>query len=392
MNAPTGMQVTVEPSEVILGLGESLTFTVTADVSALAPDQWHFANIIWQHNATPQTPSARLPLAVYVVEPDQARLEKTADITQADPGDTASYTITLFNDAPLTTTFVLRDPIPENASYVTGSATGGLAYDSATDTLTSTIELDGASVELTPDSLHGYISLAPYTSTTPCPGDCDNGAFVVSGLDFYYFGQQVTDLVWSTNGYLQVGADIPDLTAPNQDFPDPTAPNHVLAPLWADLDLDGCTVSGRPSAWYRIFAQVNGISYYIFEWENAALKSDPNSCFTFQVWIKTGTSEIWFVYGPQTDSLATGTVGIENQNGNMGDTYFYNGTGIAPANGTTLKVDNSVVFTYQLEVGAVIGVDVVNTVEVTNNTFGRVYQDSVTVQVGARLYLPLLIR
>jgi hypothetical protein len=217
----------------------------------------------------------------------------------------------------------------------------------------------------------------------------------LSGFDFYYLGQHVTDLVWSTNGFLQVGADIPDLTAPNQDFPDPAAPNNVLAPLWADLDLDGCNVVGKEGAWYRIFAEVSGVNYYIFEWENAALGSDLSSCFTFQVWIKTGTDEIWFVYGPQTGTLNTGTVGFENQYGSAGDTVFYNGSGIAPIEGTNLKAVNSVdqaVFTYQLAVGSEIGVDIVNTVAATNDRTGRVLTAATTVHVGERLYLPVMIR
>ena len=75
-------------------------------------------------------------------------------------------------------------------------------------------------------------------------------------------------------------------------------------------------------------------------------------------------------------------------------TYFYNSTGTAPTGGTTLKAVHltQAVFTYQLEMGAEIGVDVVNTVEVTNDRTGRVYQDSATVQVGAQLYLPMLTK
>jgi len=395
VNAPIGMKIDVDPSEVILELGESHTFTVTADVSDLATDQWYFANIEWEHRNGGSS-NAHLPLAAFVVEPDQAQLEKSVDLPKAGPGDTASYTITLINDAPLTTTFFIQDPIPDNASYITSTATGGLFYDSGMNELFGTIELDNVQMILAPDSLHGYIPLAPYTSPQPCPGnDCDDAAYALSGFDFYYLGQHITNLVWSTNGFLQVGANIPDGTALNQNFPDPTVPNNVLAPLWADLDLDGCTASGRSSAWYRIFAQVSNVNYYIFEWENAALKSDSTACFTFQVWIKTGTNEIWFVYGPQTGTINTATVGIENQYGSAGDIYFYNGTGTSPVEGTTLKAINSIdqaVFTYQLAIGPEIGVDVINTVEATNDRTGRVISASARVQVGEQAYLPIVIR
>ena len=104
--APAGMKVQVEPKSVTLGFGESRMFTVTADVSDVPIDQWYFVEIGWQ-NKTNTSLYAHLPLAVYVVEPDQARLSKEADRSQALPGDTAQYTITLTNDAPLTTTFLI---------------------------------------------------------------------------------------------------------------------------------------------------------------------------------------------------------------------------------------------------------------------------------------------
>ena len=392
---PLGMKVQVEPSLVVLGLGESRTFTITADVSGTATDQWHFAEINWQHD-TQAYSDAHLPLAVYVVEPDQARLDKVVDTHQAFPGDTAQYTITLINDAPLTTTFVVRDPIPENASYVPGSATGGLVYVEDNKELLGTIELEGARMSIVTEPLHGYIGLSQYTDPEPCPGgDCDDASIAISGFDFSFYGQHVSDLVWSTNGFLQVATEISNLSGPNQDLPDPAAPNNLIAPLWADLDLNGCSVPDRTSAWYRIFASVDNVPYYIFEWENAALKSDLNACFSFQVWIKTGTDEIWFVYGPQTGTIGSATVGIENPYGSAGYSYYYNGVGSAPVEGTTLKAVTQVdqaIFTYALLIDAEIGDNVSNVVEATNTRTGRVMDASAAVQVGERIYLPVLIR
>jgi len=129
-------------------------------------------------------------MAAYVVEPDQARLEKDVDRTQAFPGDTAQYTITLINDAPLTTTFVLSDSIPENASYVEGSATGGLVYYPAQNVLTGTITLDPPKMSIVPDSLYGYLSLPdidvdPPFVPQPCPNNnCDDAVIALSGFDF----------------------------------------------------------------------------------------------------------------------------------------------------------------------------------------------------------------
>ena len=339
---------------------------------------------------------AHLPLAVSLDEPAQARLDKTVDVTQALPGDTVHYTITLINDAPLTTTFVLRDPIPENASYIPGSATGGLVYVEENNELLTTIELQAIGMSIFPELLYGYIQLSDYVESEPCPGgDCDNGAVALSGFDFTFYGQQVTDLVWSINGFLRAGTDLADLDGPNQNFPDPAEPNNLIAPLWVDLDLDGCSVPELTSAWYRIFASVDNVPYYIFEWENAALKSDATQCFTFQVWIKTGTDEIWFIYGPQTGPVDSGTVGIENPDGSSGHTDFYNGVGSAPVEGSSLKVirnDEQATFGYALEIGADLWRNVINVVEATNTDTGQVIQASAEVRVGERIYMPVVMR
>ncbi len=229
-----------------------------------------------------------------------------------------------------------------------------------------------------------------------CPNlDCDEGSITLTGLDFIYNGRQMSDLIWSANGYLQVGADITNLSGPNQNLPDPAAPNNVLAPLWADLDMDACVTGSDKRGWYFGSASDGPIIYDIIEWKEAALKSDPSACFSFQVWIKRETDEIWFVYGPQTEPLSTATVGLENQYGSAGYSYYYNDSGVAPTAGTTLKAihtSDAATFTYALEMGPTLGVDVTNTVQVSNSRTDRVLRDSAMVRVGRQLYLPMLIR
>lgn len=387
MDAPAGMSVQVEPDFMILGLGESRTFTVTADVSGVPLDQWYFGNISWQQKFDTHS-DANLPLAVYAAEPDHASLGKTANRAFAEPGDTVAYTITLINDAPLTTTFTISDPVPMNASYVPGSAAGGLDYDAVEDELVGIVGLSGVKMELVPDTLHGYHSL-PDLGVPPqsCPDDrCDDAAIELGGLDFFYNGRHVSDLEWSTNGYLQVSAETQNLAAPNQNLPDPALPNNILAPLWADL-IDG-------TLYYALVSYGDQV-YYVFEWKDAALKSDPDRQYSFQIWIEIGTDGIWFVYGPQTGAITTATVGLENQHGSAGYSYYYNGSGIAPPEGSTLKVIHDVDqanFTYALEMGPTLGWDVTNVVQVTNSRTDRVLQASATVHVSLQIYLPLLIR
>ena len=395
VTSPPGMNVQVTPSYVIFGAGESRSFSISVDVSGLAADQWYFADLTWEEKSD-ALPDAHLPIAVYVTEPIPARLEKNADHVFADPGETVAYTLTLVNEAPVTSAFALTDPIPENASYLSGSATGGLTYDSLEDQLSATVNLPAAQMQLVPDTLHGYIEISTIDpehpiDPVPCPDSvCDEAALVISGLDFYFNGQPANDVVWSTNGYLQVGSVILGLSSPNQNLPDPDVPNNLLAPLWTDL------TGGK---WYYALVQVGqgseAMVYYVFEWKDAALTSALAQKYSFQVWIKRGTDEIWFVYGPQTAALTTGTVGIENRYGNVGFTYYYNGSGTAPVNGTSLKANSSLgmaMFTYALQVGPSKAINIVNLAQAENQSTGEVVQASATVFVGERVYLPLVIR
>lgn len=395
VDAPLGLNVQVEPSFMILGLGETRTFRVTVDVTDVLLDQWYFGNIGWQQKFETHA-DANLPLAVFSTEPDQASLAKKADRFFAAPGDTATYTISLINDVPLTTTFTISDPIPTNASFVPGSATGGLVYDPIADELVATVELSGVKMDLVPDSLYGYFSLSDYADPEPCPDmDCDEGTIMLTGFDFFYNGREVNDLVWSTNGYIQVSTDSPDLSSFNQNLPDPVAPNNVIAPLWADLDTHACSLGSEKAGWYRGSATDGTFIYDIVEWKEVALKSDPTICFSFQIWMKKGTDEIWFVYGPQTGTITTATVGLENQHGSAGYTHFYNGSGTAPTEGTTLKAVHDVGqvnFTYALELGPTLGVDVTNTVQAFNTRTESVISASTMVRVAKHIFLPFLIR
>jgi uncharacterized repeat protein (TIGR01451 family) len=391
ITAPTGMQISVTPVNAVLYAGESLPFSVTVDVSELPPDQWYFSKITWVDKFN-LLPDAVLPVAVYVTDPIQARFTKDVDQVYASPDDTLAYSLTLTNEFPLTTTFSITDPIPQNAGYVPGSAAGGLSYDSGEDQLVGAVALSGAQLEIITDTLYSAYYSLPDLGVDPvaCPDtNCDDAALVISGLDFYYNGRSVAEVVWSTNGYLEVGSIVSNLSSPNQNMPDTTLPNHVLAPFWADL------INGT---WFYALVQVGGETgpvYYIFEWKDAELKGDPSSQFSFQVWIERGTENIWFVYGPQTTLMTTGTVGAENRYGSVGFSYFYNGVGSAPVDGTTLKVRSILdvaEMTYALRAGQEKGTNIVNLARAQNQITNQVLEAGVTVYVGDSVYLPLVLR
>lgn len=380
----------------ITPLADDITVTASASQNSDNPDSMVLR---LDEHFNPNANQESLPDSV--VELDESRLEKMVDAHQALPGDTAHYTILLVNDAPQTTEFIVRDSLPENATYKTGSATGGLVYVEEKHELLGTIELQAEGMSIVPDTLYGYLSLPnlevdPPFVPRPCPIDnCDDAAVALSGFDFYFYGQPVSDLIWSTNGYLQVGTQISNLTSTHQNLPDPEAPNHLIAPLWTDLDLESCSSGSSDMGWYREYVTDGTYDYYVFEWKEAALKSDPETCFSFQVWIKRGSDEIWFTYGPQTGPVETASVGIENIDGSAGYSYYFNGDGSAPVEGSSLKVvrnESQAILEYDLLIDADIGENLINLVEATNTRTGTVMQASTSVQVGERTYLPTVMR
>jgi len=63
-------------------------------------------------------------------------LRKTADVGAAAPGQAVQFTLQVANKgAAAVAGLAVRDPLPAGLSYVSGSAAGGLAYDSAQNTL-----------------------------------------------------------------------------------------------------------------------------------------------------------------------------------------------------------------------------------------------------------------
>jgi uncharacterized repeat protein (TIGR01451 family) len=395
---PDGMDVTITPVSQTLTAGSDGSFDLRVDASLATQDQWHFGSIVWSESSGTY-PDAVMPIAIYPEAVKTGRLVKTTSADLVPPGGTLEYTITLTNDTPVTTTYSLSDSIPVNGTYIPGTATGGLSYDPVEDVLTATVELTNTIMKIEHNSLYGYISLASGLPAPvppfPCPDtNCDDSAILLSGLDFQFNGQQVNDIVWHTNGYIQVDTKDADLTPGNQELPAPEGPNNILAPLWADLDLDGGDGIGGGTLYMA--PVTDGVHVYtVLEWENAQLKGDPSSHFTFQVWIRNGSDDIWFTYDTMTGNLDQATVGIENVYGNVGASFYYNGSGTAPAKGTSLKIltiPDSVTFTYEIEAAQLAKGEITNIVEATNTRNNLTLRAETRTGIrSSRIWLPMIL-
>jgi uncharacterized repeat protein (TIGR01451 family) len=382
-HSDSGLVVTFNQTEATLADGETMDFEFQVDGRTVVPNQWHFAWIIWSESEG-NAPDAYLPLAVYVTNTtDLDKLAKIALNNMIQPGEVISYVVAVNNISPLTQTYILTDYLPHNADYVPGTASGGLTYDSDTNTLGWIGDLAPATFAIGPGSSpFGYLPLASL-GVPPLPCDeglfdptCDNEAYPLMDLDFYYLGEHYTDAWISTNGFMKAGMDTSSfealmaeyqsmLTPINTDMPDATVPNNILAPFWTNLDMS----NGEPGdtgagSWYFVDdLSPDGVHFYtIIEWAGVEVQNVPGVSYSFQIWIEQGTDHIWFVYGSMPDIPDFLTVGAENTDGDWGAYYYYNGGGVPPAAGTDLQVayaPSVQVMMYALEATAAPGNDVI---------------------------------
>ena len=142
------------------------------------------------------------------------------------------------------------------------------------------------------------------------------------------------------NGTLEAGTGSGLATsATNQNLPSTTVPNNLMAPFWTDLNMGA---DGDGAEWYVGVLTAGADSFTVYEWNNIPLFGDDSTRSSFQIWVQNGDSgNIWFVYG-QLDNVNTpsgATVGVENDDGTVGQSYFFEGAGTPPAVGTDLKVE-----------------------------------------------------
>lgn len=351
--------VQIQPSSFTLGGGASVTLDIDADMRLGTPGTWNFGHVILTDTGG-QKPDFTLPLAAFLSAADSVgEFSKTDDVSQAQPGEFVTYTLTAAPFAP--GSYTVSDPLPPGVTYVNNSATNGLVYDAGTNSVNWSGNLNGADMLIAPSgSPAGYLPLASLgVSPSSAPSNCDDGGSLISGLDFSYLGDQYTDVIWSVNGTLEAGtASLAAASFTNAELPDGTSPNNVIAPLWTDLSL--CDTG----AWYQatLNSTTTPTSWHVFEWTGVPLSSfitdsDPSLDpveFSFQIWIEVGTDNIWFTYGPTNwETWTSATVGVEGPDGVLGTSYYFNGTGTQPAQddalGITATVDQQVM-TFQVSV------------------------------------------
>lgn len=335
-----GMEVSVSPSTIELGAGESAAITITADTS-LAGEGWNFGGIKLSPGNN-RFVDLTMPVAAQAATSTSANLSKTVDLAEAVRGDVLNYEISVVNDQMIGT-IDISDILPTGVEYVEGSASGAIANGTEVAPLTVSgnqltwsfdLDVGGLEVNASPAPF-GYFSLASLgVAPFGCPTNCDDGAFTLNVPAFEFNGQSYSQVIWSVNGTIEAGAASGLATSYlNQQFPDATAPNNLLAPFWTDMNL------GDGGNWYVGVLNAGPDQYTVYEWEDVPQWGNSSVTFTFQVWVLNGTDQVWFVYEDLPTVPFFTTVGAENANGTIGATYYGNGTGTVPAVGTDLTVN-----------------------------------------------------
>jgi uncharacterized repeat protein (TIGR01451 family) len=321
-----GMDLTVSPSSFTIPAGGTQSITVNADVRRATPNSWAFGEIRLIPSDV-SLPTLHLPVGAYANSGNAPKVfDKTANIDIVELGQTITYTITLTHKSLSAKTYDIQDPVPANSSYVNGSATGGLTYNSGTNTLTWSGQIPAGDFVITEEERSGFISMGDLgVPPVDPPSNKDTGCLLVALNNLNYFGTNYTQGVWSVNGTLQAGLNIFCAGNTNGQVPSTSDPDNLLAPWWSDLDFT------NGGTWYFVGVSYNGTPHTVFSWENVPMKNSSQTA-SFQIWFEEGTDNIWFTYkqGGMPAGTPNATVGAENADGSDGATYYYNGTGTIP--------------------------------------------------------------
>ncbi|HZN76267.1 MAG TPA: LamG-like jellyroll fold domain-containing protein [Micromonosporaceae bacterium] len=164
------------------------------------------------------------------------------------------------------------------------------------------------------DGTGGYTN-----ATTLLPISGDEGITQVS-LPFTmpFYGQPTTAVWVDVNGLVLAA----NQTHPHADdaaaLPNPSAPNSVIAPYWADLEIDSS------SGVYTLASGSAPNRSFTIEWRNVFPHGDPAHRFGFETVLRENGA-ISFAYtgiGDPVEAGANAVVGIESQGGYAGLTYL----------------------------------------------------------------------
>jgi hypothetical protein len=204
----------------------------------------------------------------------------------------------------------------------------------------------------------GFDDLSDHvTAYVECASSCDEKSVVID-ISAYgiweYEGQEFTTLTFWENGLIEVGHTDVSTTWKLQELPNVTTPNGLLAPLWSDFEVIG----GQGELRYNIYDD-GADQWLIFEWHNVQEWGETSGAnYTFNVWFRLNTSEVYFNYLDinAAGALGYGVIGLESSDGISGQLKFYNGSGDFPVDGQVIaaKLDEIQLASTQIDIDFVV--------------------------------------
>ncbi|MDW8268343.1 MAG: S8 family serine peptidase [Anaerolineae bacterium] len=334
VSAPPDLVVSV-PSQLWVAGGGTTTFDIKVDATRVPVGQVRMAMLTFTPNII-GLPPLHFPITI-VRRNAPVTLSKSCTPTTIELGASTACEITLtntgFDEAVVKVTDFLPKPLTLEAGSVVGANAAGndLTYQG------SLYPAEPANVRVvdgTGTTPAGYLPLSAF-GVPPIGGVGDETILNFNIPAFVFGGENWTRIGVTSNGYAVVGGGTTaDVLFIPQRMPNPVPPNNVLAPYWTDLN------PAFGGALRAAILRDGAMRWVVFDFENVANYSDraPNS---FQLWIGlNGEEDISFTYGRVSggDPESGLAVGAENKFGNRGQSWFYNGEGMAPEEGDELRV------------------------------------------------------
>ncbi|HUE45465.1 MAG TPA: S8 family serine peptidase [Aestuariivirgaceae bacterium] len=275
-------KISVSPSVLSLGPGQTKMFTVTINATALA-DGWYFGQIKLNPKKSGFL-NAILPVA-FNKEPGDVTLSNVCDSGTVEKGTEVECEVSVTNFASQDTHVWVRvkSKNPRKAKINDWSA-GNQARKGFRWSGTLGPALGPEIIGLVAPG-DGFFDTSPFLS--PVAGFTDE---TITNFDLpapMRFGDEEYDSFGVvSNGYIVVGGgEEADVDFVPHEFPDPVRPNNVLAPFWTDLNpADGGDI--YVGAWGCGFGP--SPCFYSIQWDGVPIWGTGGTATrTFQVWIMT---------------------------------------------------------------------------------------------------------
>lgn len=335
-------------TDLALAAEGSANFKVHVNTS-YADEGWQFGQVVWTDASGKYAP-AHLPIAVMAKRSDNTQLASTMLMSnevkagvpfrmQSRGGHTGarefvSFTVRVPEGANLVGSPTVSESNATRTGFSVAPNGRNMAWAGA---MTGT----AASAAITAGNFPGrglsLVDLGLASNSLPCEAGCDEVSwnFQIGNFGgFIWNGQQVSTMTISDNGFITAASQSTNGAWQNQQLPSTVAPNAVIAPLWADYAVGG---ADGGNIYYNIVNDGTN-DWFVWEWNNVReYASTTNNRYTFAVWIKLGTNEVYLNYVNVPTLPTASTVGIEDITGTLGAVRYYNGTGTAPTAGQAFR-------------------------------------------------------